>query len=40
MTAMTVTETRTLAVPGGTVQYDVRGDLGADVPHRVLVMAG
>ena len=37
---MTETETRTLEVPGGTVQYDVRGDLGADGPHRVLVLAG
>ncbi len=33
-------ETRTLEVPGGTVQYDVRGDLDADGPHRVLVLAG
>ena len=36
----TKTETRTLEVPGGTVQYDVRGDLQADGPHRVLVLAG
>lgn len=36
----TKTETRTLEVPGGTVQYDVRGDLHADGPHRVLVLAG
>ena len=35
-----MTETRTLEVPGGTVQYDVHGDLGAEGPHRVLVMAG
>jgi pimeloyl-ACP methyl ester carboxylesterase len=40
MTAMTETQTNTLEVPGGTVQYDVHGDLGADVPHRVLVLAG
>ena len=37
---MTETETHSLEVPGGTVQYDVRGDLGADGPHRVLVLAG
>ena len=39
MTATDI-ETRTLEVPGGTVQYDVRGDLDADGPHRVLVLAG
>ena len=37
---MTDTQTHTLEVPGGTVQYDVRGELGADGPHRVLVLAG
>ena len=39
---MTVSEieTRTVEVPGGTLQYDVRGDLDADHPHRVLVLAG
>lgn len=37
---MTETETRSLEVPGGTVQYDVRGDLDAGGPHRVLVLAG
>src|SRR5688572_22456332 len=37
---MTETQTQTLEVPGGTVQYDVRGDLHANGPHRVLVLAG
>jgi pimeloyl-ACP methyl ester carboxylesterase len=37
---MTVTETNTLEVPGGTLQYDVRGDLDAGGAHRVLVLAG
>ena len=39
---MTVTEieTRTLEVPGGTLQYDVRGDLRAARSHPVLVLAG
>ena len=37
---MTETETRSLEVPRGTVQYDVRGDLDAGGPHRVLVLAG
>jgi pimeloyl-ACP methyl ester carboxylesterase len=33
-------ETRTVEVPDGTLQYDVRGDLDADHPHRALVLAG
>ena len=35
-----MTETHSLEVPGGTVRYDVHGDLGADGSHRVLVLAG
>jgi pimeloyl-ACP methyl ester carboxylesterase len=40
MSTVTEIETRTLEVPGGTIQCDVRGDLDTAGPHRVLVLAG